>query len=117
MSRKVNRETYFHRLRLICQLLAVNAACEDLWNKIVPPLFCYLPTNCVRITRTPVFPRISPDDRIFRKMYDFNFDSSGLPETDLLRFAPDGLGIFDLYCESSFTFCRLGLTWKILRDI
>lgn len=45
------------------------------------------------------------DDHIFKKIYDFNFDSSGLPETDLLRFALVGLGIFDLYCESSFTFC------------
>lgn len=56
-----------------------------------------------------------PDDHIFKKIYDFNFDSSGLPETDLLRFVLVGLGIFDLYCESSFTFCRSALAGDIAR--
>lgn len=55
-----------------------------------------------------------PDDHIFKKIYGFNFDSSGLPETDLLRFALVGLAIFDLYCECSFTFCRPALVWQIL---
>jgi hypothetical protein len=55
-----------------------------------------------------------PDDHIFKKIYGFNFDSSGLPETDLLRFALVGLEIFDLYCESGFTFCRPALAWQIL---
>lgn len=54
------------------------------------------------------------DDHIFEKIYGFNFDSSGLLETDLLRFALVGLKIFDLYCESSFTFYRPALVWQIL---
>lgn len=57
----------------------------------------------------------TPDDHIFKKIYDFNFDSSGLPETDLLRFVLVGLGIFDLYCESSFTFYRPALARDIAK--
>ena len=56
-----------------------------------------------------------PDDHIFKKIYDFNFDSSGLPETDLLRFILVGLEIFDLYCESSFTFCWPALAGDIAK--
>lgn len=56
--------------------------------------FYYKPESCFGIFLASVLyasfmcsgilPTI-PDDHIFKKIYDFNFDSSGLPETDLLR--------------------------------
>lgn len=55
---------------------------------------------CMQCFHVPVSSQHCRSDHIFKKIYDFNIDSSELSETDLLRFLLVDLEIFDLYCES-----------------